>query len=113
VQPLGPRLERLAAREQGLDERTAAAHDVADDEDVGPQRELVGLVAFDHVDAERRELRAHRRIDVAVRTRHAVARGACDGGDAAHERAADAENVQMHCEDPWFTWTRQQRSAAG
>ena len=58
------------------------------------------LVALDHLDAERRELRAHRRIDVAVGARDAMARGAGQRGDAAHEGAADAEDVHVHGQEP-------------
>ncbi len=45
------------------------------------------------LDAERFELRAHRRIDVAVGAGDAMAGGLRDGRDAAHERAADAEDM--------------------
>ena len=55
-----------------------------------------GIEARDELDAERFELRAHGWIDVLVRTGDAMARGLGDGGDAAHERAADAENVNVH-----------------
>ena len=55
-----------------------------------------GVEPRGELDAERLELRAHGWIDVLVRTRDAMARGLGDGGDAAHERAADAENVNVH-----------------
>ncbi len=99
-QPVGPRLVALAAVEQRFDQRIATAHHVADHEHVRVQLELVGLVAFDDVDAERRELRAHRRVDVAIGAGDTVAGGARDGRDAAHERAADAEDVQVQSQPP-------------
>src|SRR3546814_18010005 len=42
------------------------------------------------------DLRAHRRIDVGVAPGDAVARRAREEREAAHERAADAENVKVH-----------------
>ena len=58
--------------------------------------ELLGAVAFDQLDAQRLELRAHRRIDVAIGARDAKSRGLGDGRDATHEGAADAEDVNVH-----------------
>ena len=98
-QPLRARDVRQAAVQQALDDGLAAAHDVADDDHVGVQVELRGVVALDQRDALRLELRAHRRVDVGVRTGDAVARGARERRDAAHERAADAEDVQVHQAD--------------
>ena len=51
---------------------------------------------LDELDAQRLELRAHGWIDVLVGPGDAMARGLGDGGDAAHERAADAEDVNVH-----------------
>ena len=62
----------------------------------GARLELRGFEALRELDAQRLELRAHGWIDVLVRTGDAMARGLGDGGDAAHERAADAENVNVH-----------------
>ena len=73
--------------------------DVADDEHVGAARdavELRGVVAFGQRDAERLELRAHRRVDVRVAAGDRVAGRARDRGEPAHERAADAEDVEVH-----------------
>ena len=42
-----------AAFQQRLDQRIAAAHDVADDDDVRLQLQLLRVVAFDQLDAER------------------------------------------------------------
>ena len=55
-----------------------------------------GVEALDELDAQRLELRAHGWIDVLVGTGDAMTGGLGDGGDAAHEGAADAENVDVH-----------------
>src|SRR5262249_80597 len=96
AQPLGAGGVRQAALEQLLDDRHATRHDVADHDHVGGRGELCGLKALGELDAERLELRAHGRVDVAVRARDAKARGTGDGGDAAHEGAADTEDVNVH-----------------
>ena len=62
----------------------------------GCERELVGAVAFDQLDAERAQLIAHRRVDVGVAAGDAVAGFARERGEAAHEGAADAEDVDVH-----------------
>src|SRR4029077_5239274 len=80
--------------------RIAARDDVADHEHVGVlrrARELRRRVAFDQLDPERIQLRAHGRVDVGVATGHAMAGGARDRRETAHEGAADAEDVEMHC----------------
>ena len=95
-EPLGPRCVRDAAFEQRLDHRHAARHDIADHHHIRRRVELRGVETGHDVDAERLELRAHRRIDVAVGPGDAMTGGARDGRDAAHEGAADAEDVQVH-----------------
>ena len=96
-QPLRARRVGDAAFQQRFDERVAAAHHVADDDDVGlAAASCSGLVALDQFDAERCELLRHRRIDVLVRAGDPMAGGARQRRDAAHERAADAENVNVH-----------------
>ena len=42
------------------------------------------------------QLLAHRRIDLRVAPGHAMARLARDLGEPTHERAADAEDVDVH-----------------
>jgi hypothetical protein len=59
------------------------------------QLQLIFGKTFHQLDAQRRQLIAHRRINVRVAARHAVAGGLCDGRDAAHESAADAEDVKV------------------
>ena len=99
VEPLRPRLVVQARVEDRLDERIAPRQRVADDEDVraaGDTFELRGVVSFRQLYAERFELRAHRRIDVRIAARHLEPDALGDRGDASHERAADAEDVDMH-----------------
>ncbi len=82
-----------------LEQRVAAGDRVADDEHIGGRGDRVELrriVAFGQRDPQARELRAHRRIDVGVAAGDRVAALPRDRGDPAHERPADAEDVQMH-----------------
>src|ERR1700694_501321 len=88
--PLGPRNVAFPAIENRLHQRVAARDDVADDPYIGPQRELILAETFRELDAERRELLAHWRIDVRIAAGHAVARGLRDRRDAAHEGAANS-----------------------
>ncbi len=74
-QPFRPRDIGHAALEQRLHHRLAARHDVADHDHVRRRIELRGLEAFDELDTERLELRAHRRVYVAIRAGDREARG--------------------------------------
>src|SRR6267143_6708809 len=94
-QPLGPRNIPLPAVENCFHQGIAARDDVADDPNVGAQRELLLVEALGKLDAERRKLLAHRRIDVGIAAGNAVSRGLGDDSNAAHKRAANAENVKM------------------
>src|SRR5579862_1039444 len=71
-QPFRARNVGQAAIEHRLDHGHAASHDVADDDHIRPRLELRRLEALHQLDAERLELRAHRRIDVSVRTGNAM-----------------------------------------
>jgi len=51
---------------------------------------LLGSKAFDQLDAERLQLLAHGRIDAGVAAGDAVPGGARQGGQTAHESAANA-----------------------
>ena len=87
---------RNVAFEQRLDDGQPARHHVADHHHVRRGLELRGLEPLRDLDAERLELRAHGRIDVAIGAGDAMPGGLGDGGDAAHERAADTEDVKVH-----------------
>ena len=98
-QPLRPRGIRSSAVEDRFEQRISARDGIADDEHVGVPGDLVELrrlVALNQFDAECGKLFAHRRVDVGVATGHGVAGLSRDRSEAAHERAADAEDVQMH-----------------
>ena len=95
-EPLGPRGVRDAAVEQRFDERIAATHDVADDDDIRIQLQLLGVVAFDEIDAHRSKLLRHGRINALIRPRDAMAQLTRQRGDASHECAADAEDMKVH-----------------
>ena len=95
-QPLRPAGVARAGVEDGLQQRHAALDHVADDEDIRREAHLFGVEAFDQLDAQAAQLVAHRRVDVGVAAGDAVARFAGDRGDATHEGAADAQDVEVH-----------------
>src|SRR3972149_1932575 len=97
-EPLRTGLVPVPPVEDRFHERVAAGHHIADDPQVGHEAQLVRAVAFDQFDAERGELIAHRRIDVGVAAGDPESGLLRDRRDSAHEGAADAENVEMHCE---------------
>ena len=84
--------------EQCFDRRVAARHRVADHDasSRSADRAVPAVIALHQRDAERFELRAHRRVDACVGALDLVAQLARERGDAAHEGAADAEDVQAH-----------------
>jgi hypothetical protein len=57
---------------------------------------LVGAKALDQLDAQGPQLVAHRRVDAGVAAGDAVAGLAGQRRHAAHEGAADAEDVDVH-----------------
>ncbi len=79
-----------------LKQRIAARDGVADHVTIRTQRQLFDTVAFDQIDSRRFELRAHRGIDTGIAPGDAVPAGPRELRNAAHEGAADAENVNMH-----------------
>ena len=95
-EPLRTRHVGQSQFEDALHERVAARHHVADDEQVGRERDLSRVPALRERDALRLQLGTHRGIDVRVATGHAVARLLGDHRDTAHEGAADAEDVDVH-----------------
>ena len=89
----------MSGVQHGLHQRIAAGDNVADDKHVGAARDalqLLGAESFGERNAQRLQLRRHRRIHIRVATGHAMARRLRDRRDTTHECAADAENMQMH-----------------
>ena len=79
-----------------FDRRIAARQGVADDDQVGRGVEVRRIITFAQRDALGLELRAHGRIDLGVRTGHAVPERTRQHGHTAHERPADTENMNTH-----------------
>lgn len=96
TQPLRARRIGQVPIQDFFHERIAARDHVADDEQVGRERHLVGIEAFDQPDTLGLELGAHRRIDVGVAARDGMSGLTGEHGQTAHERAADAQNMNMH-----------------
>jgi len=86
----------VALVEDRLHEGVATAHYIAYHPKIWLERELIGTIALEQLDALGEELRAHRRINIGVASRDAVAGRLRDRGDAPHEGAADAEDVNVH-----------------
>ena len=104
AQPLGAAGVACSRVQNGFHQRklgatvlqSGATDHVAHYEHIGCERHLVGRKTFDQIDTERAQLFAHGRIDACVAARYAVAGLARECGQAAHEGAADAENVNVH-----------------
>ncbi len=77
-------------------QRIAARDHVADHEQIRLQRQLGRIEALDQFDPLGLELRAHRRIDIGVAAGDAVTGLLGQHGKAAHEGAADTEDMNMH-----------------
>ncbi len=88
----------VAAIQYGLHQLLAAAHDIPDHPHVRIQRRLIGAISHGQLDALRFELGAHRRINIGIASGDPMAGGLGDGGNAAHESAANAEYVDVHGE---------------
>ena len=69
--------------------QASARNDVAHHEHIRLQGQLVGAVALDQLDAQSTQLVAHGGVDAAVAAGDAVAGFAGQGGQTAHEGAAD------------------------
>ncbi|CFN25634.1 Uncharacterised protein [Bordetella pertussis] len=96
AQPLRAGYIAGAAVQDGFHQRVAAADHVADHEQVGGQRQLVGAEAFDQLDALLGQLGAHRGVDAGVAAGDLVAGRARDQRQATHESAANTKNMQVH-----------------
>ena len=78
--------QRVARRAVG---QAGAGNHIAHHKHIGLQSQLVGAVALDQLDAQSAKLVAHGGVDAAVAAGDAVAGFAGQGGQAAHEGAAD------------------------
>ncbi|MNY49216.1 hypothetical protein D3C86_1846150 [compost metagenome] len=85
-----------------------AADDVADHEHVGAQADLVGVIAFDQLDAQGPQLVAHGGVDAGVTAGDAVTRFARQRGQSAHEGPANPQYMYVHGRG-FYVW----RGAAG
>ena len=108
-QPLRAGHIRQAAIQNGLDYRHAALGHVADYIHIGRKFvQLFGIKTFVHGNAQIGQLRAHRRIHFGIAAAHFKARFLRDGGQPAHECAADADNVDvLHSRKPYLEMERQ------
>src|SRR3546814_9974046 len=95
-QPLWPGGIWQAFVEYVLHRRVAARHDIADHDHVRCRLQMRRLVALHERDAERFELRRHRRPGIGVGTGDRMTGFARDRRDAGHEGAADAEDMDAH-----------------
>ena len=94
--PLRTRYVAAALIEHAFDDGIAARHRVADHDQIDRAIQMFGFVALIERDAERGELVAHRRIDIGVAAGDVVAHFARERGQAAHEGAANSQNIQFH-----------------
>jgi hypothetical protein len=95
AQPFRAGRVRAAAVEQGLDRRIAPRQCIADHDRIAVGREVFGQIALLQRDAERLELRGHGRVYRLVTAFDIVAEFARERGDAAHEGAGNAEDVEF------------------
>lgn len=95
-QPLRPAGISMPCIQDGLEQRIATRDDVADDEHVGSERYLVRRPALDEFDARCSKLVTHRRVHIGITSRHAVPRLTGQCRQAAHEGAADSQDVNVH-----------------
>ena len=95
-EPLRTRNVAIASVQYELYERIAARDDIPNHPQVRIQRGLISTIPYGQFDAFRFKLRTHRRVHVDVASCDAVAPSLGDRGDAAHESAADAKDVDVH-----------------
>ena len=95
--PLRTRGVGQATIEDFFHQRIAARNDIAYHIQVGLQRYLFSTETLDQRNALLFKLGAHRRVDIGVAAGHLVAGLARQYGEAAHECAADAKDMYMHC----------------
>ncbi len=73
-----------------------AADHVANHKHIGLERQLFHAKAFDQFNAQGAQLVAHRGCSASIAASHGMARLACQRSDTAHERAANAQDMNMH-----------------
>ncbi len=78
-------------------QRIAARNHVADHIQIRIQVGLLRAETDDQLDTLGFELGAHRGIDILVAAGDTMAGALCQYCQAAHEGAADTEDVDMHC----------------
>src|SRR5690606_40262881 len=77
-------------------EQVAARNNIADHVDIRIEIDLFGRKSFDQLDTLRFELGTHGRVNIGIAASNAMACLFCQNGNAAHECAANAEDVYMH-----------------
>ncbi len=82
--------------EHVFDHRVAARQGIAHDDSFGIGSQMRRLVPRLEANAEGLQLIAHRRIDVGITAIHLVPELTRKRGDAAHEGAADSQDVKFH-----------------
>ena len=95
-QPGGPRGVSQPVVEDVLHARVATRHRVADDHEVRRRLELRRVVSGNRRDSRLVEYAVHWRKHVFVRTGDPIAELTRNQREPGHERAADAENVDVH-----------------
>ena len=94
-QPLGTGCIGQAVIEHVLHGGVATGHRVADDDAVRAIVQVLGQVALHQVDTRRAQLGAHGRVDGRIGTRYPKTHLPGQQGDAAHEGAADPQDVNV------------------
>ncbi len=94
--PLGSTDVRYPRIEDGFHQGVASGHDIADHKDIWLHGQLLGAVAFYQLNAQSAKLITHGRIHRRIAARDPMACFVGDGGQPAHEGAADAQNVNVH-----------------
>ncbi|MNO98461.1 hypothetical protein D3C76_902080 [compost metagenome] len=95
-QPLWARDIRQVAIQHIFHAGVATAHGVADHHQIRRRIELGRIIALGQLYALLLELGAHGGIDVGIGARDSITQLLGQHGDAAHEGAADTEDVNMH-----------------
>lgn len=94
--PLRSRGIWLATIKDRLHQGRASLDHISNHPQIGRNRQLTFLEAFDQFDALIFQLGAHGRIHIGIATRHPVASGAREQGQPAHESAANTKDMNMH-----------------